>query len=129
MPPKGREVVDPDAPPPIIDRATSTRAQTKNIAPVALSARASPAPSSSSKVETKRQASTSKTGPKRPLTSSRTSAPTASSSKLSTPTAASSARSIHAPSPTAIPFGTSAPRLPSHMKHQGTRAPQLIHSG
>ncbi|KAJ6547274.1 hypothetical protein B0H19DRAFT_1266213 [Mycena capillaripes] len=46
-------------------------------------------------------------------------------SSLATPTAASAARSVNAPQPPTTPFGSSEPRLPSHMKERGSQGPSV----
>ncbi|KAK7052710.1 hypothetical protein R3P38DRAFT_3173028 [Favolaschia claudopus] len=121
-------VYDASNPHPVINRKNSTR-----------SGDASQPPSNTTKRNTTAVPSTSKTSsgapkpaapgrkpPSQAAASPRPS-PAATSqtlgSRVASPTTASAARDVHAPAPRLAPFGTAAPRLPSHMFDQQTRGP------
>ncbi|KAK7007959.1 hypothetical protein R3P38DRAFT_3325015 [Favolaschia claudopus] len=121
-------VYDASNPHPVINRKNSTR-----------SGDASQPPSNTTKRNTTAVPSTSKTssGAPKPAASGRkppslaTASPRPSpattsqtlGSRVASPTTASAARDVHAPAPRLAPFGTAAPRLPSHMFDQQTRGP------
>ncbi|KAJ7232761.1 hypothetical protein B0H12DRAFT_1239517 [Mycena haematopus] len=120
-------VIDRDNPRPLIDRKSSTRAQggmpnldpSKNVPAIPPgSHKTAAAPPTASK----NPAAPSSTVSRPSSTTARSSL---ASSKLTTPTAASAARSINAPVPAPAPFGSLAPRLPSHMPSTG-RVPRPV---
>ncbi|KAK7043389.1 hypothetical protein R3P38DRAFT_2510740, partial [Favolaschia claudopus] len=137
MPPRLDPVYDSNNPNPTINRATSTRrfsqmATTTEPQDPKKTPTADPSTSSKGKAKVGGASSSLapiKAAPSRPSSTASSPAPEAhrrlpaTNSKASTPTAASAARSIHAPQPKPVPFGTNEQRLPSHMMQTGQRAP------
>ncbi|KAJ7834942.1 hypothetical protein B0H13DRAFT_2369543 [Mycena leptocephala] len=117
MPPRKKEPIEVPFATPIINRATSTRAQSKQKPAMSQGSRASSLQPSSSKLG-KKKVTVAPTGMPNQTASSLT--------KINPPTAASASRSVLAPTPALPPFGSSAPCLPFHMNQKGVRAPRMI---
>ncbi|KAK7015960.1 hypothetical protein R3P38DRAFT_2786361 [Favolaschia claudopus] len=131
----GTPVFDASNPNPTIDRAASTRRHSQKNPEESRAPPGSKSASSSTKLSqpaapgtSAAKGSSSKAPGALVIKDSRSLAvtPSPTSSQVNSPTTAYAARSVLAPQPRPPAFGSSEPRLPSHMRNAGQRGPAPV---